>query len=875
MCFILTLIAGCKNQSREELLQEGLELSRQGNFNGAMVLYKNALDKDPNYSEARFALGIAYLETTRYEKAEREFQKVQLQDPTNAEVLLRLADVQNATGRPDAAIDSATRYIQQGNKSSRVFESLGRSYAIKDDLGQAETNFRQALALDPANSAARLDLARVFFFSQRLSEARTLLEETISQAPRLTSAYFILARVEAAQGNRAAALGLYRKIIEIDPANIGALYMAGLFALDSGDLPSAEAMIVDLFSNFPDHPAGLRLKGMVLYLKGNYKEALVELRNSLQRMPDLIGYYFTGLTEYKLEQYEQALNQFQKALDFQPSHAQSRLMVALTLLKQQRLDDCIAEVIKSFQYDKRNGFAYSILGSAYLAKGDFDLAMSNLDKAIEIDPSLADAHLKKGLFNLSKGFPGQAESELVKALDAAPEVLNTRLLLAALFLRQENYSDAVQVLTKGLAGTPADALIYNYLAAAYFAQKKIDLAVADLQKAKQVKPDYAAPYFNLASYYLSISARNKALEEYRSLLAVDPENQRALLSLASLYEVMSDSSHAEATYERAMQTGNPGGYLAYAAFLSRNSRGEEAQGVLESAFAAHPENPQILEAWGKSLLTRGEVSGADKIFDALEKIKPGSGMSLKVAARLQLGQVADALSMAEEQIAARPDSVIGYVLLSSIYERQGEFVRAEAALKKGLPVVGDPLPLNMRLGAFYLGQNKPDLALGYFNEVLKANPQHVPALFAVASTYDSLGNKRKAVDLYREVLERDQDYTPALNNLAYLYADNYGSYEESLALAIKAFRSEPTNPGIMDTLGYALLKNGRTDEALKALGQAASMLPEVYAIRLHLAQAQMAAGRLAEANESLEVVIAMGAIAEQDRARQLLKEMKK
>ncbi len=875
LCFLLVLVGGCKNQSKEELLQEGVELSRQGNFNGAVVLYKNALDKDPNYSEARFQLGIAYLETDKYEKAEKEFRKVQLQDPANVEVLLRLADVQNATGRPDDAIDGAKRYIELGNKSSKAFESLGRSYAIKEHWGQAEKHFREALVLDPANSSARLDLSRVFFFSQRLSEARTLIEETIGQAPRLKGAYFLLARIEASQGNREAALGHYRKIIEIDPADIGAIYLAGLFALDSGDLQTVDALAMDLLSKFPDHPAGNRLIGMSLYLKGDYENALVELRNSLKTMPDLIGFYFTGLAEYKIEQYEQALNQFQKALDLQPSHAQSRLMVAMTLLKQQRLDDCIAEVTKSLQYDARNGLAYNILGSAYLAKGNFDLAMSSLDKAIEIDPSLADAHLKKGLFNLSTGAPEQAETELVKALAAAPEVLNTRLLLAALYLRQENYSGAVQVLTGGLAGTPADALVYNYLAASYFAQKKIDLAVEALQKAKQVKPDYAAPYFNLASYYLSTSARDKAVDEYRSLLAVDPKNLRALLSLATLYEVMEDGRNAAATYERARQTEEPGGYLAYAAFLSRNSTLEEAQQVLEAAFAAHPENPEILESWGKVLLSRGDIPGADNVFEALEKVKPGGGLPLKVAARLQQGNVADALSMAEGQIAARPDSVIGYSLLALIHERQGELVRAEAALKRGVSVVADPLPLNMRLGSFYLGHDKSDQALRIFDEVLKKNPHHVPALFAVASTYDSLGNKRKAVDLYREILEKDQGYTPALNNLAYLYADNYGSYEESLALAMKAFRNEPTNPGIMDTLGYSLLKNGRTDEALKTLDQAASMLPKVPAVRLHLAQAQMATGRLAEATESLELVVGMGAGAEQDRARQLLKEMKK
>ena len=53
------------------------------------------------------------------------------------------------------------------------------------------------------------------------------------------------------------------------------------------------------------------------------------------------GYYFTGLTLYQLNQLEQAVSSFQKALDKQPEHVQSRLLLAQTFLKQGRVDDSI------------------------------------------------------------------------------------------------------------------------------------------------------------------------------------------------------------------------------------------------------------------------------------------------------------------------------------------------------------------------------------------------------------------------------------------------------------------------------------------------------------------------------------------------------
>ncbi len=73
------------------------------------------------------------------------------------------------------------------------------------------------------------------------------------------------------------------------------------------------------------------------------------------------------------------------------------------------------------------------------------------------------------------------------------------------------------------------------------------------------------------------------------------------------------------------------------------------------------------------------------------------------------------------------------------------------------------------------------------------------------------GDKLQAQELYKQILEKNENYAPALNNLAYLYLEVYADHKEALQLAIKAFRNSPSDPGIMDTLGYALLKNGKID----------------------------------------------------------------
>lgn len=869
------LVTGCKSQTKEEMVQEGIRLSQAGNPNGAIVLYKNALEKDPNYIEARYQLGLAYLETEKPDKAESELQKVLLQAPDKAEALLKLAIVQNRSNRPDEAIATIQKYLADNPKSSSALESLGTSYGLKKEWAQAESNWSEALALDATNLNARLGLAQLNIRANRMDEARALLEEGIVQTPKEKAAYFALANLEGYLGNRDAALQLYRKISGIDPADVEALYMSGMLSLDAGDLAAAEAIANDLRSRFPEHPAGWRLLGLSLLQKGELEKALVSLQESMKKMSDFGGFYFLGLTQYRLGQFELALNQFQKALDLQPTHVQARLLVAMTLLKQKRLDESIKEANQALIFDDQNAFAYNLLGSAYLAKGDFDRAMENLDKAIQLEPTLADAHMKKGLFNLAKGDSAAAESEMAKAIEFAPEVLNNRFLLSSLYLRQQNFSGALNTLKQGLTGKPEDAILYNNMAAAYFAQKNAEEAIAALIKAKELKPDYLAPYFNLANYYLSIAARDKALEEYRQILAVDPKNIKALLSMAALQELMGDSAGAAGSYELAKQTGAPAGYLALATHLLRSKELGKAREVLDAGLKAQPQDPGLLELSGRAYLAGKQPAKAVEAFQALEQVKPGSGIPLLVATWLGAGEKDKALAMAQEQVTKQPDAAYGYSLLAAIHEKDGAADQAEATLKQGAGRAKEPLNLSMQLANLYAGQQKTVQAMSLYEDIRKKNPRFVPAIFALGALYDAQGNKRKAVEYYREALDKAEGYTPALNNLAYLYADNYGSPAEALELALKAYRNEPSNPGIMDTLGYALLKNDRAKEAVTILNKAAEQLPKVAAVRLHQGQALLAAGQRAEAEQALKAAVEFGTESEANQARQLLSQLKK
>lgn len=869
---VLLFVVSCSGQTKEELVQEGDRLQQAGNYRGAVVLYKNALEKDANDLNARFGLANAYLESGRLEQAEKEFQKVLLQNPARTEILLKLATLYIQQKKPDQALLELDKYHSDNPETVDSLVLYGRAHGALGDLASAEKFFTQALSLDDQAIDPRLNLAKVHLQQQDPGKATTYLEQVIQLDPAEIQAYYLLAGIQTRQGQREAALQTYQAALQADENQVQALYMSGILQLDLGQLDAAAATVEKLNTRFADRPEGSRLEGMLLYRQGEHEQARIALENSLQKEQHLLSYFFLGLSYYGLEQFELALNQFQKALDLQPEFERARVLVGMTLLKQKRLDDAIQEIQKVLRANPDNAYARNILGSAYLANGDYDKGMAELEQATELDPSLVDAHMKRGLFHLSKGQGAAGEADLRKAVEAAPEVMNSRLMLVTHYLRQKNYSAAIDALKEGMNGSKADALLNNYLAAAYFSQKKPELALAALKKAREINPAYLTPAFNRASYYASQSEYDKAIAEYRSVLEQDSNNLRALMGMAALYRVQGDDAAEEETYQTIEATAQERGYVAVARYRLRQRDFAETLVVVDRGLGKYPQSAALLELKGGLHLERQEYDLAEAAYTELSGISPERGHSLLVRLYLSNGQPAQAQQLIDELLASAADQDYPYLLAAGMLANQRQVDEAVSLLERGIAAVAKPLRLQMQLGRLQQRQGNNQRAEQLYQRIIADQPRFAPAYTAVGFIREAAGNKAEALDYYRQALKYDQKNVPALNNLAYLLADNFGEQQEALNYALSAYRLQPSDPRIMDTLGYILVQNDRAEDALNLLEKALELLPEVAAVKLHLAQARLALGDNEAAAEMLKQVQSGGG-AEAEQAARLLKQL--
>jgi putative PEP-CTERM system TPR-repeat lipoprotein len=870
---LVCLVLGCQRKTKDQFYNEGLGQINKGNVSGAIVYFKNALEKDQNFFDARYQLAMAYTILGKYEQAEREFQKLSRQNPSRPGIMLGLARLYNSTGKADQAIREAGEYLELKPGDPAGLESLGTAYAIKRKLPEAEDCFLRALKSDPQRTSAKLELVRIYGSSGKEQQARLLLQEVIRSEPRNVQAYYVLAALETTSGNTEGALSAYRKISEINTKDPIAIYRIGVIQVDMGEPGKADKTADMLQKKFPKRSEGYRLKGIIHYQNRNYIAAIAELMTSINIQPSQESYYFLGLSLYGRGELENALSQFRRILDVNPSFVRARLLTSIILLRQGRLDDSIAEIDKVLATDQNNALAHNLLGNAYMAKGIYDDGIKELNRAIEIDPRIIDAYFKKGLLHLSRGKEDEAEADFRDAVRVAPGILSSRLILSSYYIRQGNSAKALSTLKEGLTGSKSDAVIYNNIAGIMFVERNPAEGLKCLQKAKAIDPQLAASYFNQATYHVASGEYEKGLNEYRTILRRNPKNVKAMLQQAALYELTGRDREAYAGYIGSVETGKPVAFLALANYHFRKKQTGNALSVLDDGMRLNPRNAAILEMKGKVCLAERKYKDALKAFDNLESISSERGLPLKIKTYVLMNDIPRAVEQARRMITFKPNSAYGYMMLASVYESRNDLGKAIDEVKNGLRADRDSVEAHLMLGNLYSRRNSNSEAMGAFKDALRINREYVPAYVAQGVLLEKMGKQKEAIRKYRDALAKSEYNIAALNNLAYLCADGYGSPREALQLIITAYKQDPGNPNILDTLGYALMKNGKKEDSRKALEKAAALLPNNPTVLYHLALSYREAGDRRQAAARLQRAIELGNFPEANQARIILAQL--
>jgi tetratricopeptide (TPR) repeat protein len=296
--------------------------------------------------------------------------------------------------------------------------------------------------------------------------------------------------------------------------------------------------------------------------------------------------------------------------------------------------------------------------------------------------------------------------------------------------------------------------------------------------------------------------------------------------------------------------------LAFRQMLARTlaelKRPAQARQAYQDILKIAPANLQALQGAGLLALQEYDTEAAYSLLSAALEREPNNADQL----RLYLGQIEEERYRFREALAlyqqiGGEEKKDAAKRIPRLLARQGE---REAALKAvaALPdaEAAEKIEKVQILAQVWRELKNPAQGRAVLSQMLAQQPDSVDLLYDRALLADHMEDVVAAEQDLRRVLQLQPDHVQALNALGYVLVSRTNRLAEAEALLQRAFKAEPENPVIIDSMGWLRFRQGELDEALVLLGRAYGKLhdPEVAA---HYAEALWRSGNTKKAREVL------------------------
>jgi len=546
-----------------------------------------------------------------------------------------------------------------------------------------------------------------------------------------------------------------------------------------------------------------------------------------------------------------------------------RLELAEVYTSMNKSEDAEREARQAVKLDPESATARSTLAQILFQRAAAGADPSSKLKESEtlyqdlLEEGLADESAAQALSDLQRGREdtAAAAATLERYRSTHSSSVEVDYNLARIYVDMGRSEEARKLLEGALEEAPDSREIRQLLAEVLEEAGEADKAVEVFRPVTDSNPGNPYGQYRLGTLLNAAGEFKEAQEHLQTALQADPGNVRVLLALGQSLLGTGDNRQAEDIYRRA---------------LDRDASSLEARFFLGRIAQARAEDDRALKLYSQILTQTAEKQSAqDRAFFGLASFQTALIQYLNADYPQALSSVKNAIEVARE-----PSTDL-YGLLIRIHIDSGNPAQAQQELSQALGVLPGNLELLALDGEIRLREGDRTAARNRFREMLKSSGSSEEAYllilqacsraeankegvswarqgvdahhdsealeFQQAALLERAGDFRESEKAFQALLQQSPNNAEALNYLGYMLADRGVKLEEALGLIQRALAIQPDNPAFLDSMGWALYRLGKAEQAEPYLVRAVQGSRDDATVLEHLGDVQAKLGKRADA----------------------------
>ncbi len=757
-----------------------------------------------------------------------------------------------------------------GNVRNRASYIRGQMLMSRNDYAGALQQFEETSRRDPEAMIPQLQTAQCLFYMKQDKKALKILDDILARKDDYIPALLLQAQYYDSKSNRAQAVKIYERILELEPSHLEALRNAGMIYYQSqNDMDKTIQAYEAILAKEPKDIMSLIILGSAWAVKGNVEKSLDYYSTAVHYRPHLVT-SFINLGKLFMESgnLDAARDVYIQAVTTAPDNEEiiKAFQSFLQMSAIRKYGALKAETLKKEGKESTSLTLRELLNDKELQDHIRDQVLDGYRVLAEdgatSNPAIINLYAN-ALISFEKF--DEAEIQLKRLLLLDPGDYKTHVALGNIFLMRHDDEAALHSFDMAIALNPDNTEVYAQIGAAYMDRQEYNKALDLYEKALRLKPDEDKISIMIFTIHEKTGDLEKAEQTLRNLVDRRPEKHEAQSLLGDLYRKLDKPEKALECYRQAWNhRKNSRGYamMALTMFLELDRHTEahdfantfieqmprskdlriilgltfsdyaqfdKALGFLEKAREEDPSNLSIYTLIASVYNRKKDYAAALRVFDDFARDQPEKAETAEyreslAAILIEQNETERAVAETAKAASIAPENENIYLSWCAILNRKKDYKGSLEVLDTAFRHIDRKSEKGMFLEAQVLsGMNEYEKAEELYQILVQTNPENATYTYYLGLFYYETKRFDEAEKLLRQTIAQESDKAEAYNNLAYMFSEIGINLDEAEELVKKALILRPGAAFMIDTLGWIHFKKGNYENALKHLKRAESL----------------------------------------------------